>query len=214
MLCRLQFLEDSDPFSCAAFPEPRRAPTQSVLEAEPLANQLPNMHRLLGAPLPVSRRVAPERVQSAATPHLPVGFWAGGASTCSRGRLGVARAALGVGSRAGAREQCGRAGISQRWQPTESARGAWLAGCRLSAGSRPRLLRCWGSLVSSPLDAAAPGSRIDCTASRGKRGTFGLSAPGCVSLTGSPCKAGPGTREVSQLPLRLRALSGRKQLAC
>uniref|UniRef100_A0ACB8EC01 Uncharacterized protein n=1 Tax=Sphaerodactylus townsendi TaxID=933632 RepID=A0ACB8EC01_9SAUR len=52
VLCRLQFLEDSDPFSCAAFPEPRRAPVQPVLEALPLAAQLPAMHRLLAAPLP------------------------------------------------------------------------------------------------------------------------------------------------------------------
>ncbi|XP_077165954.1 FH1/FH2 domain-containing protein 1 isoform X2 [Paroedura picta] len=53
LLCRLQFLEDSDPFSCAAFPEPRRAPVQPVLEALPLAAQLPAMHRLLDAPLPL-----------------------------------------------------------------------------------------------------------------------------------------------------------------
>ncbi|XP_048371884.1 FH1/FH2 domain-containing protein 1 isoform X2 [Sphaerodactylus townsendi] len=53
VLCRLQFLEDSDPFSCAAFPEPRRAPVQPVLEALPLAAQLPAMHRLLAAPLPL-----------------------------------------------------------------------------------------------------------------------------------------------------------------
>ncbi|XP_054856365.1 FH1/FH2 domain-containing protein 1 isoform X2 [Eublepharis macularius] len=52
-LCRLQFLEDSDPFSCAAFPEPRRPPVQPVLEALPLAAQLPAMHRLLAAPLPL-----------------------------------------------------------------------------------------------------------------------------------------------------------------
>lgn len=56
VLCRLQFLEDSDPFSCAAFPEPRRAPAQPVVEALPLLAQLPAMHRLLAAPLPVSRR--------------------------------------------------------------------------------------------------------------------------------------------------------------
>ncbi|XP_033013190.1 FH1/FH2 domain-containing protein 1 isoform X2 [Lacerta agilis] len=53
VLCRLQYLEDGDPFSCAAFPEPRRPPAQSVAEALPLAAQLPAFHRLLDAPLPL-----------------------------------------------------------------------------------------------------------------------------------------------------------------
>nr|XP_056718692.1 FH1/FH2 domain-containing protein 1 [Euleptes europaea] len=53
LLCRLQFLEDSEPFSCAAFPEPRRAPVLPVREALPLAAQLPAAHRLLAAPLPL-----------------------------------------------------------------------------------------------------------------------------------------------------------------
>ncbi|KAM6430679.1 FH1/FH2 domain-containing protein 1 isoform 2-T2 [Liasis olivaceus] len=51
VLCRLQYLEDADPFSCAAFPEPRRPPAQPVLEALPLAAQVPAFLRLLGAPL-------------------------------------------------------------------------------------------------------------------------------------------------------------------
>uniref|UniRef100_A0ABM5EV05 FH1/FH2 domain-containing protein 1 isoform X1 n=1 Tax=Pogona vitticeps TaxID=103695 RepID=A0ABM5EV05_9SAUR len=50
---RLQYLDDADPFSCAAFPEPRRPPAQPVLEALPLAAQLPAFHRLLDAPLPL-----------------------------------------------------------------------------------------------------------------------------------------------------------------
>ncbi|XP_053127423.1 FH1/FH2 domain-containing protein 1 isoform X2 [Hemicordylus capensis] len=53
VLCRLQYLQDSDPFSFAAFAEPRRAPAHPVLEALPLAAQLPAMHRLLAAPLPL-----------------------------------------------------------------------------------------------------------------------------------------------------------------
>ncbi|XP_034974335.2 FH1/FH2 domain-containing protein 1 isoform X2 [Zootoca vivipara] len=53
VLCRLQYLEDGDPFSCAAFPEPRRPPAQPVAEALPLAAQLPAFHRLLDAPLPL-----------------------------------------------------------------------------------------------------------------------------------------------------------------
>lgn len=53
MPCRVQYLEDADPFGCGSFPEPRRAPVYAVEEALPLGAQLPALHRLLGAPLPV-----------------------------------------------------------------------------------------------------------------------------------------------------------------
>ncbi|XP_057566734.1 FH1/FH2 domain-containing protein 1 isoform X2 [Hippopotamus amphibius kiboko] len=48
---RVQYLEDTDPFACANFPEPRRAPTCSLDGALPLGAQVPALHRLLGAPL-------------------------------------------------------------------------------------------------------------------------------------------------------------------
>ncbi|XP_030907616.2 FH1/FH2 domain-containing protein 1 [Melopsittacus undulatus] len=51
--CRIQYLEDSDPFGCGSFPEPRRAPVYAVVEALPLGAQLPALHRLVGAPLPL-----------------------------------------------------------------------------------------------------------------------------------------------------------------
>ncbi|NWR84557.1 FHOD1 protein, partial [Furnarius figulus] len=51
--CRVQYLEDADPFGCGSFPEPRRAPVYAVVEALPLGAQLPAVHRLLGAPLPL-----------------------------------------------------------------------------------------------------------------------------------------------------------------
>ncbi|KAM6118226.1 FH1/FH2 domain-containing protein 1 [Pterocles gutturalis] len=51
--CRLQYLQDADPFGCGSFPEPRRAPVYAVEEALALGAQLPAMHRLLGAPLPL-----------------------------------------------------------------------------------------------------------------------------------------------------------------
>uniref|UniRef100_A0A8C8ABL2 Formin homology 2 domain containing 1 n=1 Tax=Otus sunia TaxID=257818 RepID=A0A8C8ABL2_9STRI len=51
--CRLQYLEDADPFGCGSFPEPRRAPVYAVAEALALGLQLPALHRLLGAPLPL-----------------------------------------------------------------------------------------------------------------------------------------------------------------
>uniref|UniRef100_A0A8C5ZQ68 Formin homology 2 domain containing 1 n=1 Tax=Marmota marmota marmota TaxID=9994 RepID=A0A8C5ZQ68_MARMA len=50
---RVQYLEDTDPFACANFPEPRRAPTCSLDGALPLGAQIPALHRLLGAPLKV-----------------------------------------------------------------------------------------------------------------------------------------------------------------
>lgn len=52
---RVQYLEDTDPFACANFPEPRRAPTCSLDGALPLGAQMPALHRLLGAPLKVRR---------------------------------------------------------------------------------------------------------------------------------------------------------------
>ncbi|KAM6300433.1 FH1/FH2 domain-containing protein 1 [Aegotheles albertisi] len=51
--CRVQYLEDADPFGCGSFPEPRRAPVFAVAEALALGAQLPALHRLLGAPLPL-----------------------------------------------------------------------------------------------------------------------------------------------------------------
>ncbi|NXJ80835.1 FHOD1 protein, partial [Trogon melanurus] len=51
--CRVQYLEDADPFGCGSFPEPRRAPIYAVVEALALGAQLPALHRLLGAPLPL-----------------------------------------------------------------------------------------------------------------------------------------------------------------
>lgn len=50
---RVQYLEDTDPFSCANLPEPRRAPTCCLDAALPLGAQIPTLHRLLGAPLKV-----------------------------------------------------------------------------------------------------------------------------------------------------------------
>ncbi|KAM6252874.1 FH1/FH2 domain-containing protein 1 isoform 2-T2 [Porphyrio hochstetteri] len=51
--CRVQYLEDADPFGCGSFPEPRRAPVYAVVEALALGAQLPALHRLLDAPLPL-----------------------------------------------------------------------------------------------------------------------------------------------------------------
>uniref|UniRef100_A0A3B4WH92 FHOD1 N-terminal GTPase-binding domain-containing protein n=1 Tax=Seriola lalandi dorsalis TaxID=1841481 RepID=A0A3B4WH92_SERLL len=54
--CRLQYLEDSDPFICTNFPEPRRPPTLNVEENLPLSEQIAGIHKLLEAPLKVGHR--------------------------------------------------------------------------------------------------------------------------------------------------------------
>ncbi|XP_069386795.1 FH1/FH2 domain-containing protein 1 isoform X3 [Paralichthys olivaceus] len=51
IVCRVQFLEDSDPFICTNFPEPRRPPTVKVEENLPLSEQIPGIHKLLEPPL-------------------------------------------------------------------------------------------------------------------------------------------------------------------
>ncbi|KAM4597363.1 FH1/FH2 domain-containing protein 1 [Fundulus diaphanus] len=51
VVCRVQYLEDSDPFICTNFPEPRRPPTVTVVEDQPLSEQISGIHKLLGAPL-------------------------------------------------------------------------------------------------------------------------------------------------------------------
>ncbi|KAK1874798.1 FH1/FH2 domain containing protein 3 [Dissostichus eleginoides] len=54
IVCRVQFLEDSDPFICTNFPEPRRPPPANVEENLPLSEQISGIHSLLHAPLKVS----------------------------------------------------------------------------------------------------------------------------------------------------------------
>ncbi|GLD55667.1 FH1/FH2 domain-containing protein 1-like isoform X1, partial [Lates japonicus] len=49
--CRVQYLEDSDPFICTNFPEPRRPPTVNLEENLPLSEQIAGIHKLLEAPL-------------------------------------------------------------------------------------------------------------------------------------------------------------------
>nr|XP_055060949.1 FH1/FH2 domain-containing protein 1 isoform X2 [Misgurnus anguillicaudatus] len=49
--CRVQYLEDSDPFVCSNFPEPRRPPQYDFNEHQPLHEQVAGVHKLLAAPL-------------------------------------------------------------------------------------------------------------------------------------------------------------------
>uniref|UniRef100_A0A8C1VTZ8 Formin homology 2 domain containing 3b n=1 Tax=Cyprinus carpio TaxID=7962 RepID=A0A8C1VTZ8_CYPCA len=48
--CRVQFLDDTDPFNSTNFPEPTRPPQFTFREDIPLINQIAGVHRLLKAP--------------------------------------------------------------------------------------------------------------------------------------------------------------------
>ncbi|XP_052000622.1 FH1/FH2 domain-containing protein 3 isoform X1 [Xyrauchen texanus] len=48
--CRVQFLDDTDPFNSTNFPEPTRPPIFTFREDIPLINQIAGVHRLLKAP--------------------------------------------------------------------------------------------------------------------------------------------------------------------
>jgi len=50
MQCRVQYLDDTDPFNCANFPEPTRPIVYTFLTDVPLVNQIVSLKRLLGAP--------------------------------------------------------------------------------------------------------------------------------------------------------------------
>ncbi|XP_057683895.1 FH1/FH2 domain-containing protein 3 isoform X6 [Corythoichthys intestinalis] len=50
LVCRVQFLDDTDPFNSTNFPEPTRPPLYTFREDIPLINQLAGIHRLLKAP--------------------------------------------------------------------------------------------------------------------------------------------------------------------
>lgn len=58
--CRVQYLDDSDPFICTNFPEPRRPPTVLLEENSPLSEQIAGIHKLLEAPLKVGHLVRAE----------------------------------------------------------------------------------------------------------------------------------------------------------
>lgn len=53
-VCRVQYLDDTDPFSSTNFPEPTRPPFYTFHINVPLINQIGGVHKLLGAPQKVS----------------------------------------------------------------------------------------------------------------------------------------------------------------
>ncbi|XP_078054497.1 FH1/FH2 domain-containing protein 3 isoform X3 [Mustelus asterias] len=50
LVCRVQFLDDTDPFNSTNFPEPTRPPLYTFREDISLINQIAGLHRLLRAP--------------------------------------------------------------------------------------------------------------------------------------------------------------------
>jgi len=54
MQCRIQYVDDTDPFNSTNFPEPTRPPTYTFLTSVPLVNQLGGVKKLLNAPHRVS----------------------------------------------------------------------------------------------------------------------------------------------------------------
>ena len=59
--CRVQYLDDIDPFNSTNFPEPTRPPTYTFLISVPLCNQISGVKRLLKAPHKVSSFYAVSR---------------------------------------------------------------------------------------------------------------------------------------------------------
>ena len=51
--CRVQYLDDSNPFVTSNFPEPTRPPTYAFLTSVPLNSQIASIHSSLNAPLKV-----------------------------------------------------------------------------------------------------------------------------------------------------------------
>ncbi len=48
--CRVQYLDDTDPFSSVNLPEPARPPSFTFLTSTVLSNQLSSIHKVLSAP--------------------------------------------------------------------------------------------------------------------------------------------------------------------
>ncbi|XP_057291170.1 FH1/FH2 domain-containing protein 1-like [Hydractinia symbiolongicarpus] len=48
--CKVQYLDDTDPFNSTSFPEPSRPPSYAFRQNVPICTQLPAIHRLLKAP--------------------------------------------------------------------------------------------------------------------------------------------------------------------
>ncbi|ELK05654.1 FH1/FH2 domain-containing protein 3 [Pteropus alecto] len=63
LACRVQFLDDTDPFNSTNFPEPSRPPLFTFREDLALGTQLAGVHRLLRAPHKVRARSSDRKPQ-------------------------------------------------------------------------------------------------------------------------------------------------------
>lgn len=55
--CRVQYLDDSQPFNTTNFPEPTRPPKYEFLTNVPLNEQIASVHAMLNPPLKVILRI-------------------------------------------------------------------------------------------------------------------------------------------------------------
>lgn len=126
LACRVQFLDDTDPFNSTNFPEPSRPPLFTFREDLALGTQLAGVHRLLRAP---------HKVRPAGRAEPP------GCSPCPResGGGGVAGRLGGALSPAtSARAQTSPIPVRQRG-PRHRAAGAGLPGGRAGEEDSPAL---------------------------------------------------------------------------
>lgn len=127
LACRVQFLDDTDPFNSTNFPEPSRPPLFTFREDLALGTQLAGVHRLLRAPHKVrpGGRAGPPGLRSSSG-----ALWAGGAAGRLRGRGPLRQAPQGRPPRS----PLGR-----------GAPSGWRGVSRTGRGGRPRALSgSWG----------------------------------------------------------------------
>lgn len=86
LACRVQFLDDTDPFNSTNFPEPSRPPLFTFREDLALGTQLAGVHRLLRAPHKVRTGGIGRRLET----H-PLQLCLSGWGRCRRAELAEAR---------------------------------------------------------------------------------------------------------------------------
>ena len=127
LACRVQFLDDTDPFNSTNFPEPSRPPLFTFREDLALGTQLAGVHRLLRAP---------HKVQPGGRRGVRGAGWAPWAQLLLQGAPGSGprgRAELGA---AGGPAPKGRPPLSPLGRGVR-ARAGWLGIARAGEEDRP-----------------------------------------------------------------------------